>query len=88
MLKRVNTGVFLNAEELQTFKELAEATQLDFPADVDKGPVPYPEGPWVEVARLVHTVALEKGLPDIPGFYGIDVQGQFVTYSDVPEFNP
>lgn len=86
MLKRVNTGVILNEEEFNTFKELAAATQLDFPADVDKGPIPYPEGPWVGVAQLVHQVALEKGLPDIPGFYGLDMTGQFITYSDVPDF--
>ena len=86
MLRRINTGVFLDADEFKVFKELGSETQLSFPADCDKGPIPYPEGPWVEVAQLVQKIALEKGLPDIPGFYGIDEEGQFVTYSDIPDF--
>ncbi len=86
MLKRVNTGVFLDADEFGTFKELAASAQLDFPADCDKGPIPYPEGPWVDLAAILQKVALEKGLPDVPGYYGLDAEGQFVTYSDVPDF--
>lgn len=86
MLKRINTGVILSEEEFTEFKKLAEVAQLEFPADVDKGPIAYPNGPWVDLARLVHQVALEKGLPDVPGYYGLDVEGQFVTYSDVPDF--
>lgn len=85
MLKRIGTGVFCTDEEFLEFKALADKAQLDLPADLDKGPIPYPEGPWVDIARVVQKVALEKGLPDITGYYGLDEKGEFVTYSHVEE---
>lgn len=85
MLKRVETGVVCTHEEFLEFQKLAKAAQLDLPADLDRGPIPYPEGPWVGIAGLVQKMALEKGLPDISGYYGLDEHGQFVTYSHTEE---
>lgn len=87
-LQRLNTGVFCTKEQFEELKKLADTAQVELPADVDKGPIAWPEGPWEALALKCHETALATGLPDIQGFYGIDDLGQFVTYSDVPDDEP
>ena len=85
-LQILNTGVFCTKEQFNTLKALADKVQTELPADIDKGPIPYPEGPWSELALKCHEMALATGLPDIQGYYGMDLLGQFVTYNQMPDF--
>ena len=64
----MRTGVFATAEEIEHFKHA-----LDAPYLIAGGMEPEP------VSKQVHRYALAHGLPEILGYYGIDLRdGEFV----------
>lgn len=85
MLSRLNTGVQCTPEELLELEGLAEEAQKVTPADLSAGPIPYPDETWKKVGERVNEIAALHGLPEIQGFYGVDPQGQFVTYVETPD---
>jgi len=61
------TGVFATKKEIESLK-IAVAMSGTMIHIRRKGP-----------AELCHDLALEHGLPEIQGFYGLDGDGEFVT---------
>ena len=77
-----NTGIFATAEELAGIKELLRKAQTtpvialssrDALAGND-----FSSRAWRRVEEKVHEVALSHSLPEIRGFYGMTVEGEFV----------
>ncbi|MBA7539992.1 hypothetical protein ES705_32281 [subsurface metagenome] len=71
------TGVFATEEEAEKLQEMAkrasETPMITFQAGVA------PPSPWKPVKEAVHKCALEHGLPEIQGFYGLTPEGEFVS---------
>ena len=71
-----NTGVFCTAEERVGLQAMAESAA---------GPVLFVTGgtrigsSWSDAHKAVYTCALEHGLPEITGYYGLTEEGEFVT---------
>ncbi len=70
------TGVFCTDEErekLQAMAVQASRTPLiTFQAGVA------PPSPWTPVMKAVTACALEHGLPEITGYYGLSEEGEFL----------
>ena len=75
----VRTGVFLKDKEKLAYikkaaKEAQETPVISFGGWTDASTTA-----WTHVKRTVHQYALEEGLPEIPGYYGIDTAtGEFL----------
>lgn len=68
------TGIKATEEEIDTLKAAASTSGMMI------GGVP-PRDP----AKLAHEIALRHGLPEIPGFYGIDLAtGEFLAADNAP----
>jgi hypothetical protein len=74
-------GVFATEDEIQRIKHCQSMPVMAFTNPAPPGPgispvIPMSESP-VEAA---HRAALSHGLPEIPGYYGIDLSnGEFVS---------
>jgi len=74
-----NTGVFATEEELKECKELLHRAQTT-PMIAINLPGGGPSGwSWEDVKKRCHTIAMERGLPEIAGYYGMTKDGEFVT---------
>lgn len=67
----IRTGVFLTEDEIETVKKV-----LSLPYIVVGG------SPPPSVQETVHRLALGKGLPEIPGYYGADLATGEVVRSE------
>ncbi len=77
------TGVFATEEEVVEMKELLGAAQTTPVIAMSVGHGLHSGGfagdAWDRLKRRCHELALDHGLPEITGFYGLDLQdGQFV----------
>jgi len=61
--RMTRTGVYLTEDEISSVKEWM-GMPLIAPGGV------FPESP----RQMVHRIALRKGLPEIPGYYGADLK--------------
>jgi len=69
------TGIKATEAELERLKAAASAPVIGGPG------MGMPQDP----AKLAHEIALEHGLPEIPGFYGCDLAtGEFLTADNAP----
>ena len=73
----IRTGTFATDEEIAAVKS---ARNRDFqPLAARIGPKPTPKGESAN--EVVHAAALKHGLPEIDGFYGIDLSnGEFARF--------
>ena len=65
------TGVFATEEQVKRIRSAASAPLIA----LNTGMPPHPQ-------EIAHVAALEQGLPEIEGYYGIDLKtGEFVAAS-------
>lgn len=74
-----NTGVFATADEIAELLELRKA--------VDGKPLIFVDGDlgrssWLRLVQRCHAIALSHGLPEIPGYYGMEASAEFVWLED------
>jgi hypothetical protein len=75
-MRMTKTGVFATPEQrekLQKMTDEARRTPVILVGGVDVA-----GNAWSLVQRACHAAALENGLPEIPGFYGMTEEGEFV----------
>lgn len=78
-MKRLN--VFATEEEISYIRHCAQMPVMAFTNPAPPGPgvspvIPFSESPL----EAAHRAALTHGLPEIPGYYGIDLSnGEFVS---------
>lgn len=66
--ERMNgTNVFATAEELEELRKQSDALDREMRSAADR------------LIKRCHELALQHGLPEIAGFYGLDHNGEFVT---------
>lgn len=77
-------NVFATAEEIAAIKDACGKPLIAFTNPAPPGPdVPHAIPMYPSPIEVVHAAALAHGLPEIPGWYGIDLEnGEFVS---VPE---
>jgi hypothetical protein len=77
-----NTGVKCSTEELEFLRKLAEraATTPVIALSIADGLAgrDFASMAHLTAKQACHKLALEHGLPEIPGYYGIDYDGEFV----------
>lgn len=80
----IHHGVFATAEEIAYVKSCASAPVMAFTNPESPGPGVSPVIPFAEDPLIAcHRLALAHGLPEIKGYYGMDLRnGQFVSYED------
>lgn len=73
-------GIFATPEEIAYIKHCQNMPVMGFTNPVPPGPGVSPVIPLSESPQeAVHRAALVHGLPEIPGYYGIDLRnGEFV----------
>jgi len=75
------TGVVATEEELLRIKELNAKTKLAGFTAAKLGPQ-RANNAQEKMQQEIHRCALEHGLPDTEGYYGIDMSnGEFVTFA-------
>lgn len=72
------TGVIATSEEQKELKALAEKARTT-PCILLFGQHDLAGDAWKKVRERCHEIALSHGLPEIPGFYGMDEDSEFVT---------
>jgi hypothetical protein len=80
-------GVFATAEEIQSVKHAAAMPMMAMTNPQLPGPGVSPVVPMFRSPiEIAHAAALAHGLPDHPGFYGIDLEnGEFLKPQDTGE---
>ncbi len=73
----MHTGVFCTPEELESIRKDASSAQLAQMTAARFGPQ-LGESLQIRLHMKIHALAIEKGLPEIDGFYGMDDDGQFI----------
>ncbi len=75
------TNVFASAEEIESVQRCASMPVMAITNPAPPGPGVSPVVPMSESPLVVaHRYALGHGLPEIPGYYGIDLKnGEFIT---------
>lgn len=78
-MKRLN--VFATAEEIEFIKHCQNAPVMGMTNPEPPGPDVSPVVPmFMSPVEAAHKAALAHGLPEIPGYYGIDLcNGEFVS---------
>ena len=75
------TGVKVTKEDFDKLSRLARSGWM--PGDVmivfSVGEGIRKDAATVDAQKICHKLALDYGLPEIPGYYGIDLDGEFVT---------
>ena len=69
MSKLIGTGVFATKKEAKEIREAFNLPVISFNGFSSIGGNP---------RKLLHTIALSHGLPEIQGYYGIKKDGEFV----------
>jgi hypothetical protein len=73
-MKRLN--VFATTEEIAYIKDCANAPVMAFGDPMGGPPIPFSESGQ----EAAHKAALKHGLPEIQGYYGVDLKtGEFVS---------
>lgn len=73
------TGVMANAEEVAELKQLATYAAQTPVITPGMGVPDAASLAWERCRKRTHEIALSHGLPEIPGYYGIDLEnGEFV----------
>ena len=79
-----NTGIFATKDELKRLKELATTASntpvMAFTVGEMLSGNDWASRAWRNAKEACHALALQKGLPEIQGFYGIKADGEFVSY--------
>jgi hypothetical protein len=77
----VNTGVKASPEDFEKLKTLANKgwKQGDVMIVFSVGEGISKDMATVDAQKACHRLALAYGLPEIEGYYGIDMDGEFVT---------
>jgi len=75
----IRTGVFATDAQLQRLQDLAQQAH-ETPIMTVGGYTKHDEA-WKRAKQACHKAALENGLPDIQGQYGLDINGEFVRFS-------
>jgi GTP:adenosylcobinamide-phosphate guanylyltransferase len=75
------TGVFATEEERKELQEMAGRAASTPVITLSSDMPSFAEVAWKDVAQRCHAVALSHGLPEILGYYGLDLKGEFV-YDD------
>lgn len=72
--------VFATAEEIERIKFCQNAPMIAITNPAPPGPgVPHAIPAFQSPIEAAHQAALDHGLPEIPGYYGIDLSnGQFI----------
>ncbi len=73
-----STGVFATNEERDHLQELLKEAQST-PLILLFGKHDLSGDAWGRVKTECHAAALAHGLPEIPGYYGMDEAGEFVV---------
>ena len=75
------TGIKATTEDFKKLKTLArQGWQPGQPMIVfSVGEGIRKDGKTIDAKKACHQLALDYGLPEIPGYYGIDNDGEFVT---------
>ena len=77
-----NTGVFATKEEMKRAFDLSN-NAANTPVIAFSGDHAMRGGlsgeAWQSAKEYCHAMALKHGLPEIPGFYGMKQDGEFVT---------
>lgn len=78
-MNRLN--IFATPEEIEYIKHCASMPVMGFTNPAPPGPGVSPVIPFAEdPVQAAHRAALKHGLPEIPGYYGIDLRnGEFVS---------
>ena len=81
-IERMN--VFATTDEIKYIQSCANAPVIGMTNPEPPGPGVSPVVPMFESPQVVaHRYALAHGLPEIPGYYGIDLKsGEFVKMAD------
>jgi len=78
------TGVFATAEEIAFLKEKAHVARTTPAFGLSSEQVlsgrDFASLAHLDASRACHALALKHGLPEISGYYGIDLSGEFVEY--------
>lgn len=74
-------NIFATAEEIEFIKHCANAPVMGMTNPEPPGPGVSPVVPmFTSPVEAAHRAALAHGLPEIPGYYGIDLRnGEFVS---------
>jgi len=76
-----NTGVKASKEDFEKLQGFARKGWM--PGDMiivfSVGEGIRKDSASVDAAKMCHQLALDYGLPEITGYYGIDLDGEFVT---------
>ena len=72
------TGVFATEEEVAELMELKKKAETT-PAILLFGKHDLSGDAWRRVRERCHEMAMAHGLPEIPGFYGLNEEHEFVT---------
>lgn len=76
----VGTGVFATDEEREYLEELA--TKARNTPVIMVGGMDVSGTAWQRVNTACHAAALKHGLPEIKGFYGLGLDGEFIKQAD------
>ena len=78
-----NTGVFANEEEIkkafQLAKDAANTPMIALSSADALSGNDFATRAWKSAQEYCHALAIKKGLPEIPGFYGMKQDGEFVS---------
>ena len=74
-----NTGVFATSEECAEAFERIKIAQTTPVIVLRSGSQDLASRAWDYAQKYCHSLALEHGLPEITGFYGMTQEGEFVT---------
>jgi len=82
-MKFFKTGVKAGKEDIMKLTILVaecwnKGRMIDFSPD---GSIT-PDVATIEIKKICHQMALNYGLPEIEGYYGIDLLGEFLRYED------
>ena len=73
-----HTGIFATEEERKEIQQLADEAAKT-PVMTLRSDMPsFSATAWERAKQRLHEVALSKGLPEIEGFYGMDMEGEFL----------
>ena len=74
------TGIWATPDQRRTILEAIQTAErfIDLAKQASVGDADAHKEARRRVLEIVHQAALENGLPDFDGFYGIDQNGQFV----------
>ena len=77
-------GLFATAEEIADVKHAQSMPLMAMTNPAPPGPgVPAAVPMFRQPIEVAHAAALAHGLPEIPGYYGIDLSnGEFITAAD------